>query len=549
MQANSERAEAVSVAARLLTAVLLSGLLVLVLAFPHWVGLFSIGQAHNWRFLPLLAPAYSEHLLSVSAWLTLLIVLDLRLASRGRWDLAARWLELAAGAIGAFALWQIATGPPVLGPQPAWMDFHGWPAELQAAPESLVRSLYPPFRIALMAGSGVLLVISIRRLTRIPGLEIPAQKLVREGLGDRGVAGTLELFRQDAGRAYDVLERDQPYGLGPERPLARFLHHFKVVLHGIAVQLTPARRLLFVASMLLAIPDRTRWIAVAGLFFLLLLELVDRIRVRDELDLARELQRDLLPRSAPDLPGWVVAHSYRTASAIGGDYHDFQRTADGRLALVVGDASGHGMAAALIMAIANATLKAAFDHETEPVNVVTRLNRALVRTGGRKAFMTLFYGLLDLDSGLFDYVCAGHPFPQLRRADGRIVELGAGSLPLGMAENLQTTAMSVVLEPDDRLLLYSDGVPEALSGPQGEAFGFDRLQKLLVEAGTAHEIHDRILGAFDAHVGDQPLADDLTLVVLHRLPGATGEGGSQPGSALPSVDRGPSRAEGERSRP
>ena len=250
-----------------------------------------------------------------------------------------------------------------------------------------------------------------------------------------------------------------------------------------------------------------------------MLELVDRIQVRDEVELARELQRDLLPSSPPELPGWAVANSYRTANAIGGDYHDFQRTADGRLAIVVGDASGHGMAAALIMAIANTTLKAAIDVDPEPRAVLTRLNQALFRTGGRKAFMTCFYGVLDPENGRLEYACAGHPFPLLLRAGGELGELGTGALPLGIKESVTVTPEAVSVEPGDRLLFYSDGLPEALDDAKGRAFGFGRLRELLAARGTAREIHDRVLAAFDEHVGSSPLADDLTLVVVHRLSG------------------------------
>jgi serine phosphatase RsbU (regulator of sigma subunit) len=102
-------------------------------------------------------------------------------------------------------------------------------------------------------------------------------------------------------------------------------------------------------------------LTVGSLLFLLALELVDRIRVRDELEVARELQADLLPRSVPDLEGYRIAHAYRTANEVGGDYYDFSLLPDGRLVLMVGDASGHGMAVGLLMAIANATIKLAID--------------------------------------------------------------------------------------------------------------------------------------------------------------------------------------------
>ena len=517
MRSQAKTADSVALAGRLWTTALLGGLLVLINGYPHWVGVW-VGRGSDWRFLPLLAPGYSAHLDSLDIWLGLALALNVVLLRRRQWDRTSRWLQFVVGAVGALTLYQMATGPELLGLQNEWLDLHRWPPELREDPRRLVQSFSPLFRLSLFVGFGGLVALSIRRLLQLLDLADPARKLVREGLGDRGFAGTVELLRQDTGRAFAVIDRDQVFGPTPDRPLPRFIHQAKVVLRGIAVQLTPTRRLLFAVSMVLAIPDKTRWAAVAGLFLLLLLELVDRIRVRDELELARELQRDLLPSSVPVMPGWTVAHSYRTANAIGGDYYDFQRTAAGRVALVIGDASGHGMAAALIMAIANATLKAAIDHEPAPAQVIARVNHALFRTGGRRAFMTLFYGLLDLDDGRFDYLCAGHPFPLLRRAAGEIVELGAGCLPLGIRETLKVESRQVVIEPGDRLLLYSDGLPEALDGPEGEAFGYRRLTELLADAGTPQEIHDRIWTAFDLHVGQNPLADDLTLAVLHRLP-------------------------------
>jgi serine phosphatase RsbU (regulator of sigma subunit) len=255
--------------------------------------------------------------------------------------------------------------------------------------------------------------------------------------------------------------------------------------------------------------------SLACLMFLLALELVDKVRVRDELEVARQVQRDLLPRRAPEVPGWRFAHSYRTANEVGGDYYDFQPAAGGRLALVVGDASGHGMAAGLVMAIANATLRTALDIDPGCQQVLALLNRVICRTGDRRTFMSLFYGLLDPASGRLEYVGAGHPFPLLRRSAGRVVELGRGGLPLGLRDPLPVEPEALTLAPGDLLLLYSDGLPEAVNAG-GQAFGFERLAQLLGEGGAPQEVHDRILAAFDAHLAGTPLKDDLTLVVVER---------------------------------
>ena len=156
-----------------------------------------------------------------------------------------------------------------------------------------------------------------------------------------------------------------------------------------------------------------------------------------------------------------------------------------------------------------------YDVETDPEKVIALLNRNLCRTGDRRAFVTLFYALLDPASGELNYVCAGHPFPYLRRAGGAIEELGEGGMPLGIRASVEARARRTRIEPGDRLLLYTDGLPEAVSA-QNEAFGFARLRDLLAQNGAASELHARVLASFDAHVGPGELHDDLTLVVVAR---------------------------------
>jgi phosphoserine phosphatase RsbU/P len=189
---------------------------------------------------------------------------------------------------------------------------------------------------------------------------------------------------------------------------------------------------------------------------------------------------------------------------------------DGRVALLVGDASGHGMAAGLVMAIADATIETALDLDPSPDRVLALLNRTLCRTGTRRTFMSLFYGLLTPGTGRLEYVCAGHPFPILRRAGGGMEELGCGGLPLGMRDPLPTPCATTAIEPGDLLLLFTDGLAEATGGESGAAFGFDRLGRLMQAGGTPQAAHDRIRGAFAEHVGDEPLKDDLTLLVVGR---------------------------------
>jgi hypothetical protein len=345
----------------------------------------------------------------------------------------------------------------------------------------------------------------MRRST--PGAVERLHTFVREytdGLKPRDVR---RLFDRDAARAYDVLTREHSREGEPAKGLKRFFFRAKLAFLGLSYKLTPPRRLLFAGSLLafalglvgtanfsfshhqtrINVEFSPFWFAVSvgGLIFLLALELVDRVRVRDELEVARELQSELLPHDLPAVPGYGFAHSYRTANEVGGDYYDVMALPDGRLALVVGDASGHGMASGLVMAIANAILKTALD--------------------------------LDPATGEMEYASAGHPYPLLRRAGGRIEELGNGGFPLGIRDPLPLVTRHVTLEPGDLLVLYTDGLPEAVDSLGKTAFGYERIRAALEIGGTPQEVHDLILRAFDRHVGDEPLRDDLTLEVIARL--------------------------------
>jgi hypothetical protein len=335
------------------------------------------------------------------------------------------------------------------------------------------------------------------------------------------------LFDRDAAQAYAVLTREHSREPEPEKRL-----------RGLSYKLSPPRRLLFGISVLAfffgffgsaTVVQHSRtldvrvdfspfWfvVSVVGLTFLLALELVDRVRVRDELEVARELQRDLLPRDLPVVTGYLFAHSYRTANEVGGDFYGVIRLSDGRLALMVADASGHGMASGLVMAIANAIWRTALDLDPGPERVIAMLNRTLSRTGTTRTFMSAFYGLLDPETGEMEYVCAGHPFPLLRRTGGRTEELGNGGFPLGLRDPLPIQSHRVMVEPGDLLLLYTDGLPEALDAQGSAAFGYEKIQAALQIGGTPQQVHDAIRNSFDLHVGDEPLRDDLTLLVIAR---------------------------------
>ncbi|MFL6233565.1 MAG: PP2C family protein-serine/threonine phosphatase [Thermoanaerobaculia bacterium] len=346
------------------------------------------------------------------------------------------------------------------------------------------------------------------------------------------------LFDRDAAQAYAVLTREHSQEPEPEKRMRRFFFRARIAFLGLSYKLSPPRRLLFGISVValffglftgtlvihrgktlnIQLDYSPFWfvISIGCLLFLLALELVDRVRVRDELEIARELQRDLLPRDLPIVPGYLFAHSYRTANEVGGDFYGLVRLPDGRLALMVADASGHGMASGLVMAIANATWRTALDLDPSPEPVIAMLNRTLWRTGTTRTFMSVFYGLLDPETGTMEYVCAGHPFPLLRRAGGRTEELGNGGYPLGLRDPLPIASHKVTIEPGDLLLLYTDGLPEALDAQGGTAFGYEKVQAAMQLGGTPQQVHDAIRRSFDLHVGDEVLRDDLTLLVIAR---------------------------------
>ncbi|HEV7671341.1 MAG TPA: PP2C family protein-serine/threonine phosphatase [Thermoanaerobaculia bacterium] len=362
-----------------------------------------------------------------------------------------------------------------------------------------------------------------------------AEGFIREYTAGMSRRELRRLFSRDATRAYEVLTRERRAGERGRDPGHRFIEGLRLAFLGLSYKLTPARRFLFAASLLSALLTLIRFqlhlgggktvtvdfgglsffVAIAGLCLLVALELVDRMEVRDELEVARELQASLLPREIPHLPGYRFAHSYRTAREVGGDAYDVCRLPDGRLALMVCDATGHGMAAGLVMAIAHATIGTALDLDPSPAAVAALIHRALRRKRRRHAFLTLFYALLDPETGCLSWVSAGHPFPLLRRANGTVEEIGSGSLPLGASEIVIPPTGETRLDPGDLLILYTDGLPEATT-ESGFTFGYDRLNALVRLGGPAAVVHERIARAFAEHVTDEPLMDDMTLLAVGR---------------------------------
>jgi serine phosphatase RsbU (regulator of sigma subunit)/CHASE1-domain containing sensor protein/anti-sigma regulatory factor (Ser/Thr protein kinase) len=236
-----------------------------------------------------------------------------------------------------------------------------------------------------------------------------------------------------------------------------------------------------------------------------------------ELRMARRIQHALLPKDLPELEGWQIAYHYQPAREVGGDFYDFLRFEDGQVGLVIGDVSGKGMAAALVMANTQSVLRAiARRRGITPGQVLEEANELMCAYIPPNTFVTCFYGVLNSESGRFRYANAGHD-PPYKRHESQVDELRARGMPLGLMPSMFYEEDETSLVAGDDLLFYSDGLVEA-HDPKGEMFGFPRLQGLI----EAHRSTDSLrigflLSELTRFTGKNWYQeDDITLVSLER---------------------------------
>ena len=247
-------------------------------------------------------------------------------------------------------------------------------------------------------------------------------------------------------------------------------------------------------------------------------EMRERELLEQELRVARRIQQALLPKAAPQLEGWRITHHYRPAREVGGDFYDFLNLPNGRLGLVVGDATGHGVPAAVLMAGARSVLRAVAQRgDITPGRVLAEANEILCLDIPPGTFVTCFYGILDPSSGRLSYANAGHSLPCCRRRDGVAEELRATGMPLGLMPGMGYESKETMLEAGDSTLYYSDGLVEA-HNPVHEMFGTSRLRSLLTEHATgARHLVAFLLEELERFTGEGcKQEDDITLVLLHR---------------------------------
>jgi serine phosphatase RsbU (regulator of sigma subunit) len=244
-----------------------------------------------------------------------------------------------------------------------------------------------------------------------------------------------------------------------------------------------------------------------------------RQSTEQELRLARSIQRASLPEEVPSLEGWQINPYYQPAREVGGDFYDFHPLSEGRLGVVVGDATGKGVPAALVMSTTCGMLQLAAQalDSASPSEVLAQVNETLFARIPSNMFVTCFYAILDPNSGSLTYANAGHDLPYLRRSGGECEELRARGMPLGLMPAMSYEEKEIVLDAGEAALFYSDGLVEA-HDPEGEMFGFPRLRALIAEHAEEGSLEDFLLGDLYSFVGESwEQEDDITLLTLRRF--------------------------------
>jgi serine phosphatase RsbU (regulator of sigma subunit) len=247
-------------------------------------------------------------------------------------------------------------------------------------------------------------------------------------------------------------------------------------------------------------------------------EQMERERLEREQQVASEIQQRFLPATAPIVAGYELQGISFPCYEIGGDYYDFIQRDDGRLVVALGDVSGKGTAAALLMSSLHAAIHAQADIHNSLAKTIGAVNRYLVESIPANRFVTLFYAELDPKDGALAFLNAGHNPPLIVHAGGTMEQLAAGGLPLGIMSNADCREGRTQLHYGDVLVIYSDGVSEACN-PAGEEFGPTRLYEVVARNmdASAGGIRDRIESALTKFCQGTPAADDITLVICKRL--------------------------------
>ena len=243
-------------------------------------------------------------------------------------------------------------------------------------------------------------------------------------------------------------------------------------------------------------------------------EIRTRERIEQDLRVARRIQQASLPKEVPTLEGWHLAPYYRSAKEVGGDFYDFHLLSEGKLGLAVGDATGEGVPAALVMSTTCGMLRLAAQSYSSAGEMLERVNEALHPNIPPNMFVTCFYCILDLNRRSLTYANADHDLPYVQRGGGEAEELRARGMPLGLMSGMSYEEKEIVLEEGEAALFYTDGLVEA-HNPQGEMFGFPRLRALISEHDEERRLEGFLMEELYSFVGEGwEQEDDITLLTL-----------------------------------
>ena len=359
------------------------------------------------------------------------------------------------------------------------------------------------------------------------------------------------LFTRDAREAYDYFARGIDPSIFSGLPWhRRLLMRCRLFFIAFTSRLSPARRALFGVAMICALvgmvelfenlgmirvplvpffvnlsipgpawPDGTFWLFSGFVLVILLviLEVADRLDLKHDLEVAREIQLAMLPHDTFVAGVIEVAGHTRPANTVGGDLYDILPLDDDRVMVVLGDVSGKGSPAALLMALLLAMLRTLAPDDLAPPTLVERLNRLVYEQAPGTRFITLFLAIIDLRTGSFGYVNAGQTPPLLCRQDGSVEKLGTGGIALGMFDASTYEQAETRLAPGDLLVAYSDGITEA-EDQAGRPFDEDGLERAVhtYASLTAPDLAHTLFTVIEQHVGDVKLGDDLTVLVVKR---------------------------------
>jgi len=248
----------------------------------------------------------------------------------------------------------------------------------------------------------------------------------------------------------------------------------------------------------------------------LLASVSEKERLQSEIAIAATIQRNLLPREGPKFRGVSFSAHFEPNASIGGDYYDVFNLDKSRLAVAIGDVSGHGLSTGLVMAMVKAAITTLVEEGADETSLFERLNQLVFRSTERRAFMTLAFTIFDLERGTIRHTNAGHLYPYLlRNGSDAPIPIESPSLPLGVRSAIVSHTVEVALHEGDTVVYLSDGIVEA-QDENGDPFGFDQLEALLARQTdrTPDAIRDAILTAIARHAGTRPADDDRTVMVL-----------------------------------